>query len=259
MTSPKGESIEEPALPIASQTTTEGVNEDTGDRSSQELSEQINSYSKEAFENLLREILRSDNIASMTKRKSREELERRLDLPQDALVARKADLTEIIDRIVTEITQANDTEETAEQDIADPAVADNASDAEEKGRVAKSEQDDSESEGADDESDESSDSGRRKRKTTKRAAQPKKRLKALQSRLMTRAAFLDTAAPMDVAMGPLTYQMAPRCFSTKSVGWFYGSKVQIPVGETMVHCQLTVNCAVLGSKDWKDGKRASEK
>eukprot|EP00923_Selenidium_pygospionis_P027153 GHVN01048785.1.p1 GENE.GHVN01048785.1~~GHVN01048785.1.p1 ORF type:complete len:325 (+),score=44.62 GHVN01048785.1:66-1040(+) len=218
-------------------------------------------HSAEEIQVALREILRPENMSEFTKRKARDALEEKLGYAHGDLLKRKVEIHGFIDDLVSEYLANEKADRAGGGSVDENGSGDESEEPKQPQKRASAkrkaqEPDSSASDGAS-ESDASSDSGnkRRRRGAPKRTAQPKKRLKAMQSKLMTRATFTDNAKVMDVTMGELKFQCNPREFSTGSMGWFYGSKVQIMVGETPLHCQLTVNCAVLGSKEWNDGKR----
>lgn len=212
------------------------------------------------LEDALREIISPGNIGAMTRRSAREALERKLQLQSGGLIARKTEINGLLDRFVEEYVKSHQEWEPTKSESHE-ANDSNGEEKAPKGRAAGSTtskaNSDASAESPGGDSNESSDgsAAQRKRRTSRKRAKPKKRMKQAQSNMMTRAAFLADARIMDVTMGPsLSFQMCPREFSTGSMGWFYGNKVQIMAGDQPVHCQLTVNCAVLGSKGWKDGK-----
>jgi len=235
----------------------------SSDSSSLIISNMSEETSLEKFESILREIIVPTSLDGMTKRLAREKLEHRLELPVDGLKARRNEINDLIDRIVSEVGGANADAQAA----ADKLKSEDADSKTHSASAIKGEHEGS-GEGSDQEGGSASDSscqetdsgasdneGNRasKKRKAKSKAQPKKKVKEMQKSLMTKDSFLKLADKLHVKMGPLEFVMEPRKFNTGSVGWFYGSKVRLPVGDKEVHCQLTVNCAGLGSKEWKSG------
>ena len=66
---------------------------------------------------------------------------------------------------------------------------------------------------------------------------------------VTRAEFLEKAAPITVVINGVVMEAAVREFSTGSLGWYTNGTIQVPVGGTPVDVQIGLNMTVAGSKD----------
>lgn len=174
-------------------------------------------------EEYLREVVTAETWRDMSRKLAREKLEDKLGLGPDGLKDQKQEINQILDKIVNELVEAEE----------------------------------SESEGGDSEVDDDEPGPPSKKQKT--GPDPPKNLKKLQSSLMSRQSFLEQAPVMASQIGDLVFDMKPRTFSSGSCGWFHGGKVAIKVGDQEVWCQLGVNCTVLGSKEWKDGNKKGKK
>ncbi|PHJ21703.1 apicomplexan specific protein [Cystoisospora suis] len=179
-------------------------------------------FDAEKAEALLREIVTVESYGTLSRKAARYELEKKMGLKEDDLKPFKDELSVLLEKIVDDIT-AN--------------LADDSND----------KADDSDTAEAED-----GEPGEKKPKTT---SMPKN-LKKLQASLMSRNDFLEKAPVLASRVGDdFSFEMKPRTFSSGSCGWFYGAKVPIKVGKQEVWCQLGVNCTVLGSKEWSEGKK----
>lgn len=76
--------------------------------------------------------------------------------------------------------------------------------------------------------------------------------KQRQSNLMTRRHFMENAESLKLQVGPHALRIAPKTFSTNSVGFFTNSKLTVDVCGQPVQLQCTFNCTIVGSKEWSD-------
>lgn len=67
---------------------------------------------------------------------------------------------------------------------------------------------------------------------------------------MTRQEFAEQAKPGACQLNGLPFSIAPKLFSTGSVGWHGAMKVNMQVGEKLMECQLGLTLTVIGSKEW---------
>lgn len=170
----------------------------------------------------LREVVTEETWKDMSRKVAREKLEEKFGVGQDGLKAHKKEINEILDKIVSELSGDGGSESEGGQSDADEQETEPAP------------------------------------KKQKTGPDPPKNLKKLQSSLMSRQAFLDKAPVMASKIGDMVFDMKPRTFSSGSCGWFHGGKVAIKVGDQEIWCQLGVNCTVLGSKEWSDGKKGKK-
>jgi hypothetical protein len=66
---------------------------------------------------------------------------------------------------------------------------------------------------------------------------------------ITRQSFAKDATPVQVTIGDRSFTAFPKQFSTGSVGWFLGDKIEISVNGTPVKVQVGMNLTVVGSKE----------
>ncbi|CDJ60709.1 hypothetical protein, conserved [Eimeria maxima] len=174
----------------------------------------------------LREVITAETWKDMSRKAAREKLEEKMGLKTDSLKDHKKEINEIIDKIVEELNEDGEEEESEEEEDGDESY-----------------------------DDEESEQPSKKQKT---GNGPPKNLKKLQSTMMAKSTFLEKAPVLASKIGDVQFEMKPRTFSSGSCGWFHGSKVAIKVGDQEIWCQLGVNCTVLGSKEWRDGKGAAK-
>eukprot|EP01057_Protomagalhaensia_wolfi_P005766 Protomagalhaensia_wolfi_Nauph_80__5765@NODE_704_length_2089_cov_40_581951_g526_i0_p1_GENE_NODE_704_length_2089_cov_40_581951_g526_i0NODE_704_length_2089_cov_40_581951_g526_i0_p1_ORF_typecomplete_len215_score50_68DEK_C/PF08766_11/6_3e06CobT/PF06213_12/0_038SOBP/PF15279_6/0_045DUF3738/PF12543_8/0_17mRNA_decap_C/PF16741_5/0_24UBN_AB/PF14075_6/0_18Med19/PF10278_9/0_32_NODE_704_length_2089_cov_40_581951_g526_i091735 len=174
---------------------------------------------REQLKEALEELITPETITKLTRRVLRAKLEERFGLQAGSIECRKQEINEMVREVMDELQPPPPEETTPKK---------------------RKHEETSEAEGGS-ESEGEARSSKRSRKGAKKA----------QSSIMTKSHFCETAEALVSNIGPLQFTVTPREFSTGSCGWFYGSKHELPVGEEKVMCQLTINCAVLGSKQWK--------
>ena len=98
------------------------------------------------------------------------------------------------------------------------------------------------------------------KKTTRKKAATKARPARKSSPLtpafgsaMTKAEFARAARQLQLKIasgtkGTAELVLDPREFSSGSFGWFASEKLEVPVGQKKVRCQLSLNVTVIGSK-----------
>ncbi|OII74663.1 uncharacterized protein cubi_00216 [Cryptosporidium ubiquitum] len=181
----------------------------------------------------LDKIVKNDNLHTLTPRKVREELEKALGLPSDSLKSRKSEINDLIDTIILEIKEKNSTYFSMEPQENDTSIIHKKST--EKTHTNNEEQ----------YNNIDVDSS----KTTKQSEKTTKRKQAS----MSVEEFLEKSQVLSLTINGSNEKLAisPRQFSTGSVGWYYGGKVPLPVGNDLeVVCQVSINCTVVGSKSW---------
>lgn len=178
---------------------------------SKEFDHSINT-SIEEIKTHLNKIVKSDNLNTLTPKKVREELEKALGLPYDSLKSRKSEINDLIDTIILEIKENNEKAHTNNEEKYHNLDA-NSSNLNKQNDRAK------------------------KRKQIS----------------MTIEEFLEKSQVLSLTINGSNEKLtiSPRQFSTGSVGWYYGGKVPLPVGDDLeVVCQVSINCTVVGSKSW---------
>merc|ERR1711879_835572 len=77
--------------------------------------------------------------------------------------------------------------------------------------------------------------------------------KEKQKGLMTKTQFMESATPVPVVLpGGKEVYIPPKKFSTGSVGFWHGTKINLNVGGRDVTVQAQFNFAVIGSKKWAE-------
>jgi len=76
--------------------------------------------------------------------------------------------------------------------------------------------------------------------------------KKRQAGLFTRTGFMKKARMLPVQLGDAKVNVPPKEFSTGSCGFFMSSKVPIQMFGERVMMQCTLNCTVIGSKEWQN-------
>eukprot|EP00921_Rhytidocystis_pertsovi_P015551 GHVQ01024733.1.p1 GENE.GHVQ01024733.1~~GHVQ01024733.1.p1 ORF type:complete len:263 (-),score=55.68 GHVQ01024733.1:898-1686(-) len=233
------------------------------------------SITSSQMEAVLRGFVTSESLNRYSRKNCRHELERRVGLEEDGLKNRREEINKILEKIVGELAPDLPTVDTtttttiitttagssvsSEQPGSDPSCTLRSTSspsppldewnydipiasATKRGRGE-----------VDDDEEEEEDRGESDAKKLKQESDPPKNLKKLQHNLMSKQQFLSQAGGLTAVIGPtLKFEMAPRLFKPGSCGWYWGGKVQIPVGDKMIWCQLGVNCSVLGSKEWNN-------
>ncbi|CAK0840452.1 unnamed protein product, partial [Prorocentrum cordatum] len=75
--------------------------------------------------------------------------------------------------------------------------------------------------------------------------------KRRQAGLFTRGGFMKKARTFPVKLGDSNFSVPPREFSTGSCGFFLSAKVPMEMDGQKVMMQCSLNCTVIGSKEWK--------
>lgn len=199
------------------------------------------SVGKDELERVLRLFVNSESVEHLSRKLARRELERRLNLPEDALKSRRDEVNSILENLVSEIRGEGDQEDNAEVEEEGGEPPEDSNGVDEAGE---------QSDGGDEEDSEP------RSKKQKLGPDPPKNLKKAQADIMTKSEFLKLAMVLETHIGPhLKFDLKPRTFSSGSCGWYHGGKVEIPVGRQKIWCQLGINCTVLGSKDWEETKK----
>eukprot|EP00747_Dinoflagellata_sp_TGD_P167592 gnl/TRDRNA2_/TRDRNA2_192269_c0_seq1.p1 gnl/TRDRNA2_/TRDRNA2_192269_c0~~gnl/TRDRNA2_/TRDRNA2_192269_c0_seq1.p1 ORF type:complete len:199 (-),score=58.85 gnl/TRDRNA2_/TRDRNA2_192269_c0_seq1:99-695(-) len=187
----------------------------------------------------IRAILENRDLSTMSLKEVRGELETRLSQPRGALDEHKDKIKELatveIGRIQAAQEQAEAQQEAGEEAGGEAAAAE---DAPSKRRDKKRK-----SQGG-----EPSEKKRKEGEEKPKLGGAKER----QADAMTRKEFMKHAKAMKVPINGKSVTVPTKQFSTNSCGWWGMSKVPIEVNgvELVVQCQI--NCAVIGSKEWKD-------
>ncbi|KAJ1605395.1 apicomplexan specific protein [Cryptosporidium canis] len=183
----------------------------------------------------LKKILTNDNLDTLTPKKVREELERVFNLPSDSLKYRKDEINQLIDTIILEPQEAS---------LNNMACKKNST------RSDINVESNTNHEELSDNFDYNNPNANLCGRSTKR-----------RQVAMSIDEFLEKSQILSLTINGSNEKLAisPRQFSTGSVGWYYGGKVPLPVGDDLeVLCQVSVNCTVVGSKTWsqKQAKRS---
>ncbi|KAH8584712.1 apicomplexan specific [Cryptosporidium sp. chipmunk genotype I] len=199
---------------------------------SEEAGRAINT-SIEVIKTHLNRIVTNDNLDTLTPKKVREELEKTLGLPSDSLKTKKSEINDLIDTIILELT---------EKDSINSSSGLSEKNAPNIHKKNLGESDINEEE-------QSSNLSAEAPKITKQSGKAPKRKQIS----MSIEEFLEKSQVLSLNINGSSEKLAisPRQFSTGSVGWYYGGKVPLPVGEdSEVMCQVSINCTVVGSKTW---------
>lgn len=197
-----------------------------------EESNQLVNTSAEVIRTYLNKIVTNDNLDTLTPKKVREELEKALGLPLDSLKPKKNQINDLIDAIILEIKEKNSTNSPIEQ------ITNNVSNVDYKDEETNANND-----------EEHSDLNINIPEITKQNGKATKRKQIS----MSIEEFLEKSQTLSLSINGSSEKLAisPRQFSTGSVGWYYGGKVPLPVGDDLeVLCQISINCTVVGSKTW---------
>ena len=63
--------------------------------------------------------------------------------------------------------------------------------------------------------------------------------------------FLESGKAIQIDVDGNTLRGEPRSFSSGSMGWYLGGKIEIDVGGQTVWAQLGCNITIPGSQSWK--------
>lgn len=196
---------------------------------------------KDELERVLRLFVTADSVEHLSRKLARRELERRLNLPEDALKSRKDEVNSILENLVSEIRGEEEEDPQVKPEPENSETTEDPNGLDEAGEP---------SDGREEEDSEP------KKKRQKVGSDPPKNLKKAQAAIMTKSEFLKFAMVLETHIGPhLKFELKPRTFSSGSCGWYHGSKVEMPVGRQKIWCQLGINCTVLGSKEWEETKK----
>ncbi|TRY53579.1 Uncharacterized protein CTYZ_00003809 [Cryptosporidium tyzzeri] len=197
-----------------------------------EESNQLVNTSAEVIRTYLNKIVTNDNLDTLTPKKVREELEKALGLPSDSLKPKKNQINDLIDAIILEIKEKNSTNSPIEQ------ITNNVSNVNYKDEETNTNN-----------NEEHNDLNINIPEITKQNGKATKRKQIS----MSIEEFLEKSQTLSLSINGSSEKLAisPRQFSTGSVGWYYGGKVPLPVGDDLeVLCQISINCTVVGSKTW---------
>ncbi|KAH8740340.1 apicomplexan specific protein [Cryptosporidium ryanae] len=180
----------------------------------------------------IKKIVKPENLDILTSRKVREELEKSLGLPDDSLLHKKTEINSMLDDIILEIenrqTKKNIFTGSKEYKTEDDDISINSKVEQEDENFQNKFEDD--------------------RMSTKRK----------QASMMSTNDFLEKAKVINFTIdgSDITIPVKPRKFSTGSVGWYFGNKISLPVGdEDEAICQISINCTVVGSKFWTENPK----
>jgi len=160
-------------------------------------------------------ILEGQDLTQMSMKEVRGLLETRCGLESGALNEHKAKVKDIVTARIAELQEANDQDEAAAQ--AAPAAQPAA--------------------------------GSKQKRSDRKPGEPgaaKKR----QAALFTRQGFMKKAKTFPVKLGDASFNVPPKEFSTGSCGFFLSAKVPFEMDGQRVMMQCSLNCAVIGSKQW---------
>ncbi|KAL7069445.1 hypothetical protein ACR3K2_00430 [Cryptosporidium serpentis] len=210
-------------------------------------------------EKIIRTIVTSETLDSLTSRKVREEIENQLNLLQGSLISKKLEINEVLDRVILEIQRDLKDHEPLTKKLIEYKTLDKYKQeysTDDRDEVSSEQSDYAENEEDSDkeirqkrerelENDEENKDG--SKSITKKSTKPK------ETSIMSIDEFLEKAQVLSLTINNSKTKLAatPRQFSTGSVGWYYGNKVSLPVGDSDIVCQLSLNCTVVGSKSWK--------
>ncbi|KAK9174414.1 DEK C terminal domain protein [Cryptosporidium meleagridis] len=197
-----------------------------------EDSSQLVNISPEVIRTYLNKIVTNDNLDTLTPKKVREELEKSLGLPLYSLKPKKNQINDLIDTIILEIKEKNPTNSPVKQ------AMNSASSANDK--------------------DEGTNGNNEEEHNGLNINIPeitKQNGKAIKRKQISMSIeeFLEKSQTLSLSINGSSTKLAisPRQFSTGSVGWYYGGKIPLPVGDDLeVLCQISINCTVVGSKTW---------
>lgn len=170
----------------------------------------------------IRAIMEGKDLAAMSLKEVRSQLETRLGKEPGSLDPAKAEIKAIVS---SEITRG--------QEQAEGDGSASGSDGEGSKQVTKRDRE------ADDESP-----------AAKKAKWGK--AKRDQASAMTRKAFMDNAEAFKVKLGDKEIKVPPKTFSTGSCGFYSSSKVTLDVAGHPLTLQCQFSCTIIGSKQWKD-------
>ncbi|EEA07823.1 uncharacterized protein CMU_028970 [Cryptosporidium muris RN66] len=210
-------------------------------------------------EKIIRTIVTSETLDSLTSRKVREEIENQLNLLQGSLISKKLEINEIIDQIILEIQGDLEDHEPLTKKSMEYKTLDKYKQEYPTNNEGEVSSEQSDYAGNEEDSDkeirqkrergleDDEENNDKSKSITKKSTKPK------ETSVMSIDEFLEKAQVLSLTINNSKTKLAaaPRQFSTGSVGWYYGNKVSLPVGDSDVICQLSLNCTVVGSKSWK--------
>lgn len=231
-------------------------------------SEEVQLPSLDELNARIRSFVTPETITSFTRKTVRERLEQEFQLPVDSLLPLRQDVNSILAQVVANYEASLATPPTEEATPTEgggtnkrPREADEEPEARPPRKTrrsvpAQAEEAASES-SAEEEEEESEASSEPPRRTAR--AKARAGAKKEQAALMTRTEFSETAEALSAKIGDFEFNLTPRVFSTGSCGWWFGNKVPFKIGDTEAICLLNVNCTVVGSKQWREGKKKTKK
>eukprot|EP00419_Tripos_fusus_P011247 CAMPEP_0172663026 /NCGR_PEP_ID=MMETSP1074-20121228/5675_1 /TAXON_ID=2916 /ORGANISM="Ceratium fusus, Strain PA161109" /LENGTH=195 /DNA_ID=CAMNT_0013478969 /DNA_START=77 /DNA_END=664 /DNA_ORIENTATION=- len=176
-------------------------------------------------------VLRGSDLEETSLKEVRAELERRFGLKPGGLDARK-DLCKQL--VAAEIAKIQEEQAAQEEEGAGQAAKESEAN-KKNSRVSTGGQKRArESEEGD---------GKKEKKVSNRAAE--------QALCMTKADFMRSAKSFKIEIGDRQLTVPPKEFSTGSCGFFSNGKVTMNVGSVPLTVQCSLNCTVIGSKQWK--------
>ncbi|CAK0838126.1 unnamed protein product [Prorocentrum cordatum] len=164
-------------------------------------------------------ILEGQDLTQMSMKEVRGLLETRCGMAAGALDEHKAKVKEVVTAKIAELQDANDQHEDAASAAVAPAAQPSA--------------------------------GAKQKRADRKPGEPGA-AKKKQSTLCTRKSFMKNAKTFPVKLGDNNFNVAPREFSTGSCGYFLSSKVPMELDGERVMMQCSLNCTVIGSKEWKN-------
>eukprot|EP00920_Eleutheroschizon_duboscqi_P033488 GHVT01080589.1.p1 GENE.GHVT01080589.1~~GHVT01080589.1.p1 ORF type:complete len:210 (+),score=28.16 GHVT01080589.1:924-1553(+) len=180
----------------------------------------------EFIEENLRKFVTPGSLETLSRKAARRELEKQLGFGDDGLKGRRGDINSVLDKLVEEFRPVEDEVKTESR----------------------------ESEGGESENESEVNSKVGVKTGATPTSEIPKNLKKLQASMMSKADFLAGAQSLQTRVSPdLSFSMIPRQFSSGSCGWYFGGKLQMPVGDKRCWCQMNMLCTVMGSGSWPTG------
>eukprot|EP00915_Cephaloidophora_sp_WS-2016_P010059 GHVH01014592.1.p2 GENE.GHVH01014592.1~~GHVH01014592.1.p2 ORF type:complete len:337 (+),score=97.96 GHVH01014592.1:2131-3141(+) len=164
------------------------------------------------------EFITPENVHTMTVKLAKKELGSRFNASYDEIDLYRSQIHVVIKAVGTEMAEMNDNDGEEEEEEEEKAKA----------------------------------------KASPKKGAPKKGLKKAQARLMSKKQFVADGSEYDLILGTFKEKIKPKEFNTGSCGWGLSRKVAFNVGDKELQCQLSVNCIVVGSKQWKSGEGDDE-
>mmetsp|Transcript_12320 Transcript_12320/g.28241 ORF Transcript_12320/g.28241 Transcript_12320/m.28241 type:complete len:221 (-) Transcript_12320:33-695(-) len=197
------------------------------------------------------EVLKGSDLTKMSLKEVRSELERRFKLSAGALDNCRDKLKELVS---VEIARIQEKEEGGEDGDDAEAAADAEVEAEAVGVTAQRSPKDKSKKASKEEKEDRRKSGQKRQRddSPQGAMKVKAGSKSQQAEMMTVKDFMKRAKSFSVQIGEKKITVEPRRFSTGSCGFYANGKAMMMLGDQPVALQCQINCAVIGSKTWKD-------